>query len=104
MNFPKDYRQALDWFRKAAEQGDTQAQYFLGVMLRDGIGTERDYEGAYFWLGVVNKNYGIGTQGALARAAEHLSAEQKEKIDIKARDWKKTEKGTVQQMQRLFMG
>lgn len=28
---PQDYAQAAAWYRKAAEQGDATAQYYLGV-------------------------------------------------------------------------
>ena len=29
---PQDYSQALQWYRKAADQGNTQAQYGIGYM------------------------------------------------------------------------
>jgi uncharacterized protein len=35
---PKNYPDAVKWFRKAAEQGDAKAQIALGTMYRDGQG------------------------------------------------------------------
>src|SRR5262245_18425788 len=37
-----DYRQAANWYRKAAEQGLAKAQYDLGVLLEIGQGVARD--------------------------------------------------------------
>jgi uncharacterized protein len=45
----KDGKQAVFWFRKAAEQGDARAQYNLGRMYESGRGVEQDDEQAVFW-------------------------------------------------------
>lgn len=50
----KDLSQALGWFHRAAEQGNVQAQYNLGLMLQNGEGVSpRSAEGALltgvFW-------------------------------------------------------
>ena len=42
----KDYEQALDLFRKAAEQGNTTARNYLGLMYENGTGVEQSYEKA----------------------------------------------------------
>jgi len=44
-----DFAEALKWVRKAAEQGDDNAQYFLGVMYRKGEGVSLDYAEAAAW-------------------------------------------------------
>lgn len=46
---PKDYAQALHWFRKAAEQGYEEAQYNLGVMYMQGKGVPKDDAQAVYW-------------------------------------------------------
>jgi uncharacterized protein len=46
----KDFEKAAEWFRKAAEQGDVEAQCNLGVMFAEGIGVARDYEKSMEWL------------------------------------------------------
>ena len=38
----QDEKQAVVWYRKAAEQGGAQAQCSLGVMYREGLGVSRD--------------------------------------------------------------
>ena len=40
---PQDYAEAVTWYRKAAEQGDADAQYNLGVMYAKGQGVPQDY-------------------------------------------------------------
>ena len=45
----KDYNAAHAEFRKAAEQGHTGAQYFLGEMYRRGRGVERNRMEAVSW-------------------------------------------------------
>ena len=42
----QDYKQAMNWYRKAAEQGNSEAQYNLGVMYATGDGISKDYKKA----------------------------------------------------------
>jgi TPR repeat protein len=46
----KDDAQALQWFRKGAEQGNALAEYHLGVSLAEGRGAARDWNQALKWL------------------------------------------------------
>ena len=46
----QDYKQALYWYQKAAEQGHDKAANNLGCMYLDGRGVEQDYEKAAYWL------------------------------------------------------
>jgi len=45
----KDYAGVAKWYRKAAEQGDTRAQYNLGLMYNNGQGVPRDDAEAVRW-------------------------------------------------------
>ena len=45
----QDDVQAVDWFRKAAEQGYRDAQFNLGVMYAQGRGVVRDDVQAIVW-------------------------------------------------------
>ena len=45
----KDEVEALKWYRKAADQGDADAQYSLGVMYANGDGVTKDDAEAYKW-------------------------------------------------------
>ena len=40
---PKDYAQALHWYRKGAEKSDAQAMSNLGSLYDNGLGVSRDY-------------------------------------------------------------
>ena len=46
---PQDYAQAVSWFRKAAIQGDADAQYNLGSMYATGQGVSQDDAQAASW-------------------------------------------------------
>jgi len=46
----KDYPQAADWFRKAAELGDAKGQFNLGLFYSEGKGVAQDYAQAAQWF------------------------------------------------------
>ncbi len=46
----QDPKEALQRFRKAADQGDAQAQYKLGLMYYNGEGIEKDPKEAVEWF------------------------------------------------------
>jgi TPR repeat protein len=46
----RDYAEAANWVRKAAEQGYAPAQAYLGIMYWNGQGVPRDAILAYMWL------------------------------------------------------
>lgn len=45
----RNYTEAVKWWRKAAEQGDIEAQYNLGESYEYGEGVMKDYEEAVKW-------------------------------------------------------
>ena len=45
----EDHRQAVKWYRKAAEQGNAAAQYRLGFAYQYGSGVEKDLAEAVKW-------------------------------------------------------
>ena len=47
---PEDDAAAVKWFRKAAEQGDAEAQFNLGAMYAKGEGVPEDYVRAFAWF------------------------------------------------------
>jgi TPR repeat protein len=49
---PQDYKQAVYWFSKAAEQGYADSQYNLGLFLYVGKGTPKDNVMAYVWWNI----------------------------------------------------
>ena len=64
--YKKDYSKAAECFRKAADQGDAEAQYNLGVMYDNGHGVQQDYQEAVKWYrksadqGVAEAQYNLG--------------------------------------------
>jgi TPR repeat protein len=47
---PKDFAEAVKWYRKAAEQGHVGAQFNLGIMYRKGEGVPQDDAEAAKWF------------------------------------------------------
>ena len=45
----QDYIKAVEWYQKAAVQGNADAQYNLGTMYYTGRGVTRDYKQAKKW-------------------------------------------------------
>ena len=58
----QDYKEAVRWFRKAAEQGDAEAQYNLGAMYDIGQGVVQDYTRAHMWMNIAASS---GNKGAV---------------------------------------
>jgi uncharacterized protein len=46
---PQNYAAAVGWYRKAADQGDADAQFNLGYMYANGQGVPQDYAAAVSW-------------------------------------------------------
>ena len=46
---PQDYKEAVSWYLKAAEQGNAPAQFYLGQMYDIGKGVSQDYQEAASW-------------------------------------------------------
>jgi hypothetical protein len=60
---PQNYTEAAMWYRRAAEQGDSLAQYSLGLLYDRGQGVPRDIVEANKWLN-------LSTAGAPRKARE----------------------------------
>jgi len=66
----QDYKEAMKWYRKAANQGFALAQYNLGDMYVHGHGTSQDYKEAMKWYrkaanqGLAQAQYNLGVMYA----------------------------------------
>ena len=49
---PKDFAEAVSWYRKAADQGFAHAQYYLGLMYANGRGVPKDLVQAHVWWNI----------------------------------------------------
>ena len=64
--FAQDFYEAARWFRKAADQGDADAQFHLGSMYMHGRGVKQYYKEASRWYlkaadqGNAGAQYNIG--------------------------------------------
>jgi TPR repeat protein len=54
---PQDYAEAVQWFQKAAEQGDGDSQLKMGVMYTNGQGVVQDYVQAHKWLSLAASRF-----------------------------------------------
>jgi hypothetical protein len=61
----RDSREALTWFRKAAEQGLAEAQNNLGAFYHQGWGQDRDYAQALYWYRKAAEKGLTGAEGNL---------------------------------------
>jgi TPR repeat protein len=46
----QDYKKAVQWYAKAADQGDAWAQNNLGFLYLNSLGVPQDYVQAYKWF------------------------------------------------------
>jgi TPR repeat protein len=53
---PQDYAEAVNWYLKAAEQGNASAQTNLSFMYYNGWGVPQDYSVAHMWSNIANAN------------------------------------------------
>jgi uncharacterized protein len=70
---PQDYAEAMDWYRKSADKGESRAIFTLGEMYSDGKGVPQDFAEAYFWLNLSAVDSTIGTAGERDAVAVKLS-------------------------------
>ena len=53
---PKNYDQAMKWYRKAAELGNKDAPNNIGTMHMSGIGVARNFVKAHMWFSIAGKS------------------------------------------------
>jgi TPR repeat protein len=57
---PQNYAAAVSWYRKAAEQGNADAQDRLGSMYALGWASRRTMR--QLWVGIESDDFGIGNK------------------------------------------
>ncbi len=72
----QDYRQAADWYHKAAEQDHSLAQFNLGVMYAMGQGVIRDATQSAVWFGRAARLGDAGAQFHLGESCQRVSFKQ----------------------------
>ena len=70
----KDYAEAVKWYRKAAEQGNAEAQQLLGKVYEDGAkGILQDLITAHMWYNIAVANGQRDSAKYRDRAADKLT-------------------------------
>jgi Sel1 repeat len=93
---PQDYHEAVRWIRKAADQGNPQAQYALGIHYEKGEGVRQDHIQAHMWLDLAARQqptYGANPAASALRdgiAAAKMTQEQISEAQRLAREWTAT--------------
>ena len=64
---PQDYKEAIKWYRRAAEQGNDRAQYNLGLMYDGGYGVPQDYVQAHMWYDIAGTAVAVRYRDFVAR-------------------------------------
>ena len=82
-----DYATALAGFRRAAEQGDADAQFNLGVMYANGEGVHEDTVSAYAWLNIVAEQGQSSANEGKEFIARHMTQSQIAKAQKLSREY-----------------
>ena len=61
----QNHEEAVKWFRKAAWEGDDNAQYSLGYCYAEGHGVQQDYEEAVKWYRLAAEHGNVSAQNNL---------------------------------------
>ncbi len=89
---PQDYKEAVRWYRLAAEQGDADAQYNLGLMHAKGRGVPQDNVQAHMWMSLVAAQGDEQARKSRDIVAEKMTPAQRADAQRLAREWKPKEK------------
>ena len=75
---PQDFKKAMSWYLRAAQQDHSSAQYNLAIMYQDGVGVPKDYVQAYMWFSIIAAGGFAGPQGNGDRenVAQHMTPAQ----------------------------
>ncbi len=60
LGVPQDHAVAVQWYRKAAEQGVAKAEFNLGLMYDNGLGVKQDYAKGAKWYRKAASRYPPG--------------------------------------------
>ena len=86
----QDYVEAINWYRKAAEQGYVEAQFNLGGMYYYGLGVNLDYVQAYAWYGIAAAGGAQPAQNMRDKVGFTLNSSQLEEAHELAKElWEK---------------
>jgi TPR repeat protein len=82
-----DYAAALDWFQRAAAQGQDVAQLFLGVMYLNGLEVRQSDVRAYMWFSISAEQGNPGARMRLVELAEQMTPAEVAEARTLADEW-----------------
>ena len=85
---PQDLAEAVKWYRKAAEQGQEDAQNNLGIMYYKGQGVPRDYIQAHMWFDLAVANGNEMARDGLDLVTKEMTPAHIAEAQRLAREWK----------------
>ena len=83
----QDYKEAVKWYGRAAEQGVAIAQLNLGVMYEHGRGVTQDQKIAHMWFNIAAANEIPRAAELRDIIAQEMTPSQIEKAQDMAREW-----------------
>ena len=83
----QDYANAVKWYRKAAEQGNANAQISLGFMYLNGYGTTQDYVQAHLWSNLAAAQDNDTARKNRDAIAKKMTPADISKAQAMAREW-----------------
>lgn len=86
---PEDVSKAFSWFKKAAQQGWSEAQFNLGTCYSFGFGIEKDIEKANSWFDKASKRgvNQVTSSNVVNRTNKIKESSQANKNDMWIRNW-----------------
>ena len=87
---PRDHAESGKWFRKAADQGDANAQANLGVMYANGLGVPEDLILSCMWLNLAAVQGSEDARSARDKLVSHMTPAQIAEAERITREWKPT--------------
>ena len=83
----QDYKQAVYWYKKAAEQGQEKSPYNLGVAYAKGQGLEQDYAKAHMWFNISAYSGDPNAQKARGIVSKKMTSEQLAEAQRMIKEW-----------------
>ena len=85
---PQDAAEAAKWYGKAAEQGDGDAQGYLGILYAQGSGVAQNLVLAYMWFNLAAIRGNESAIMARQIAADQMTPMQIAEAEKLTREWK----------------
>ena len=81
------FREAIRWYKVAAEQGDSRAQNNLGAIYYEEDGVDRDIVQAYKWFNIAVASGNEKSRKARNMIYKEMTSDQIDKSQALAKDW-----------------